>query len=397
MPTIALAHSGERHRSLEHVLALVHAALDHLGGIDAFIKPGQNVVIVPCEAASCWSQEACATDPLVTRALVHLAQNAGAARVQVLEPDADPIEMRALELGGERRSIALPAALLEADVSIAVPKAKTDFTDLISSTMEMWAAAMVRPPRTFDESDDARIERLADIMALIRPDLWVTDALICGEGDGPLANTPRWCGCILAAADPVAMDAAIAKLLGFDFKKLRAAAAGEERGLGSRAPIVWLGTSVERVCFSAWPAHQGFSHLPLRVLIGGDVTRWGTVGHVKSALDLLQRQGALEMAMRAKGTPTILIGDVQDAEFEQYIEEGPYIVFDDAARPEYKNDPRVLFVPGHPVMDEALPQLMRGLGLPGVRRNKKAASVSAAAVAALAVGAILGAGAIRRG
>lgn len=398
MPTVAIAHSEERHRSFEHVLTLVREALHHLGGIEAFVKPGQTVLVVPSEAAVCWSQEACSTDPLVTRALIRLARNAGAAQVHVFESSGGSLNTREVEVaeGKVLGRVAVPAAVLDADVIIAAPKAKTDFLDWISSTTDMWAAAVVPPRRTFYDSNDIRIAWLTDILALIRPDLWITDALICGEGDGPLANTPCWCGCILAASDPVAMDVAIAKLLGFDPQKLRGASEAEERGLGRRAPIVWLGISVERVYFQAWPARQGFSHLPVRVRIGGGVTRWGTAGHVKSALDLLLRQGALEQATRAKGTPTILIGDVEDAEFERHVAEGPYLVFDDSARGEYKKDPRVFFVPGHPVMEEALPELMRGLGITRERRSTRASSASAAAVAALAVGAVLGAGAMMR-
>lgn len=397
MPTIAIAHTKEKHRSFECVLALVQETLHHLGGIEAFVKPGQKVVIVPTETASCWSQEACATDPLVTRALVCLAQNAGAASVQVLKSSGGAEETREVELAGVAPGmVAVPVALIEADVSIAAPKAKTHFIDLIASTMQMWAAAVIRSPRPSDAGSDASLDRLADIMTLIRPDLWIVDALVCGEGDGPLANTPHWCGCILGGADPVAMDATIASLLGFDPKKVRALSCAEERGLGAHGPIVWLGTSVDRVCFHAWAAREGFSHLPVRLSMGSGVTSEGTAGHVKSALDLLLCQGALEQAIRAKGTPTILIGDVEDPEFERHLEEGPYLVFDDAARPEYRNDPRVFFVPGHPVMDEALPELMRGLGLLGEEPSN--ASAGAAALAAFAIGAALGAGAmIRRG
>ena len=90
-------------------------------------------------------------------------------------------------------------------------------------------------------------------------------------------------------------------------------------------------------------------------------------------------------------------------------------MFDDAARPEYKNDPRVHFVGGHPVLRGAMPQLLRGLGveLPAKAVQKaeqierrvehslefggmarKAANYAApAAVAALAVlGGLMGAG-----
>ena len=58
-----------------------------------------------------------------------------------------------------------------------------------------------------------------------------------------------------------------------------------------------------------------------------------------------------------------MVGEIDDPLFEEHLQEGPYIVFDDAAKPEYKSDPRVYFVPGHPVLQTALPELMRGLGL----------------------------------
>ena len=48
--------------------------------------------------------------------------------------------------------------------------------------------------REFNHGDEDMIARFVDIMTVSRPDLCVVDALICGEGDGPIANLPRWCG-----------------------------------------------------------------------------------------------------------------------------------------------------------------------------------------------------------
>jgi len=123
----------------------------------------------------------------------------------------------------------------------------------------------------------------------------------------------------------------------------------------------------------------------------------------------------LKQVIFLKGTPTIMIGDVEDPAFEEHLRQGPYVVFDDAARPEYKKDPRVYFVPGHPVLRTAMPELFKGMGveLPGnavmkaqqLQRRavhnieygsmaRKVATVAApAAVAALAVlGGMVGAG-----
>jgi hypothetical protein len=58
-----------------------------------------------------------------------------------------------------------------------------------------------------------------------------------------------------------------------------------------------------------------------------------------------------------------MIGAVEDPAFEEHLREGPYVVFDDAALPRYKEDPRVTFIPGHPVLREGMPGLMRGMGV----------------------------------
>ena len=50
MPTIAVVHSDERHLSFEKVLEMVREALGHLGGIRAFVKPGQRFLSSPSKA-----------------------------------------------------------------------------------------------------------------------------------------------------------------------------------------------------------------------------------------------------------------------------------------------------------------------------------------------------------
>jgi hypothetical protein len=40
--TVAIAHTSERHRSPERVLALEREALAHLGGITRFVQPARR-------------------------------------------------------------------------------------------------------------------------------------------------------------------------------------------------------------------------------------------------------------------------------------------------------------------------------------------------------------------
>lgn len=50
--------------------------------------------------------------------------------------------------------------------------------------------------------------------------LTIVDGIIAGEGDGPLAPTPKHIGVLLGGMDRVAIDSAIAGLIGFDEQKI---------------------------------------------------------------------------------------------------------------------------------------------------------------------------------
>ena len=397
--TVSIAHTKEKHRSHERVLALVREAVGHLGGMSAFVEPGQTVLLKPNLTVFYSAEEGCTTDPLVIGAVIRLAKEAGAKRVQVAESSggffssldcmritgvaavaeregaelidlgSDAVPNRTVKVpnGEVIQEVPLPAPLLDSDVIINLPKAKNHHIEPISGALKNWVGAVNQQWRHHNHGDDDMIGRFVEIMSVSRPALCIVDALIAGEGDGPIANLPRWCGCILASSDPVATDVSIARLLGHDWRQLKFAAEAERRGLGVREPVQYLGVPIEQVAFSAWKPHENFDYLPLNFLVGNGVTLAGTVGHVKSVLDSMLRRGDLNHVLWFKGTPTIMIGEIDDPDFEQHLREGPYVVFDDAAKPKYKTDPRVYFVPGHPVLRTAMPELMKGLGvsLPG--------------------------------
>lgn len=398
-PEVAVARTLEKHRSPERVLALVREAVDRLGGMRAFVRPGQTVLIKPNVTVFYSTEDGCTTDPLVVGALIRLAREAGAARIQVAESSggffssrecmritgitavAEKLGAEAIDLGSDDvpnrvvpipdgrvlREVPLPVPLLDADVVIDVPKAKNHHIEPISGALKNWVGVVNQRWRGDHHGDAAMIGRFMDIMTVSRPTLCVVDAIIVGEGDGPIANLPRWCGCILASTDPVATDVAIARLLRRPTEPLRFAEEAERRGLGSRGPITFLGVPIEEASVPAWPGHEGFDYLPLNLIVGEGVSLEGTIGHVKSVLDSMLRRGELAKVIGLRGTPTIMIGAADDPDLERHLDEGPYVVFDDCAHPRYKDDPRVHFVPGHPVLQTAMPALMDALGvaLPG--------------------------------
>ena len=394
--TVAIAHTTEKHRSQERVLTVVREAIDLLGGIGRFVKPGDTVLLKPNLTVFYSAEEGCTTDPLVVGALVRLAKEAGAARVIIGESSGeffDSIQCMSItgvaavaekegaevvDLGSDstlNRDVKLPSGaivprpvpLLDADVIINVPKAKTHHYEPVSGALKNWMGTCNQNWRQIHHGDDDSIRRFVEIMRHRKPDLNVVDALIAGEGDGPIANQPHWCGCILASTDPVATDVSIARLLNQENSKIsfKYTEEAERQGLGTRTDIEYVGRNIEDVRINAWSGHEGFDYLPINFLVGTGVSLAGTIGHVKSAIDSMLRRNDLNNLIWLKGTPTIMIGNIEDPNFEEHLREGPYLVFDDAAQEKYKNDSRVHFVPGHPVLRDAMTGLLAGLGADG--------------------------------
>lgn len=390
---IAVAHTKEKHRSTDRVTALVRQAVDLIGGMSRFVKPGQTVLIKPNQTVYYSAEEGCTTDPTVVAGVIRLAKAAGAGRVQIAESSggffnsitcmeitgmATMAEREGAELvdlgrcktrearipnGRVIQSCPIPEPLLDADVIVDCPKAKNHHIQPISGALKNWVGAVNAEWRQLNHGKPEMFGKFMDIMSVTRPHLCIADALIAGEGDGPIANLPHWCGCVLASDDPVAMDVSLCRLLGHDWHELKFIHEAVARGIGIAKPIRYVGEQFESVCIPAWHPHHGYDYLPINFLVGEGVTLEGTVGHVKSVIDSMLRRGELEEVIWLRGTPTIMIGGIEDPNFEQHLEEGPYVVFDDAALPKYKTDPRVHFVPGHPVLRDAMPQLQAGLGV----------------------------------
>lgn len=77
------------------------------------------------------------------------------------------------------------------------------------------------------------------------------DGTVCGDGAGPRTMTPKVENYILAAADPVAIDAVAAKMMGFDPLSIPYLRMCHERGLGTADPraIEVVGEDVAGVNF----------------------------------------------------------------------------------------------------------------------------------------------------
>src|SRR6476661_1016434 len=193
--TVAIAQTGEKHRSQQRVLNLVREALSHLGGIGAFVRPGQTVLIKPNQTVFYSAEEGCTTDPLVVGALIRLVKEAGAARVQVAEssggffPSSECMSItgmtavaeaegaEVIDLGSDStpnrtvqipnglflKECPIPVPLLDADVIIDAPKAKNHHIEPISGALKNWVGSVNQNWRNHNHGDAEHIPRFMDI------------------------------------------------------------------------------------------------------------------------------------------------------------------------------------------------------------------------------------------
>jgi uncharacterized protein (DUF362 family) len=211
-------------------------ALDALGGVGRFVKPGDVVANKPNASFISPPEWGATTHPIVLCALMDLCFEAGARRAIVVDytlgPSgrcfartgiADAVAMypnaKLVALSEEREfspiDVPLGAALhkttianvvTKADVFINLPSAKAHTATKVSLGLKN-LMGLVWDRQTFHNDMDIHVG-IADLATVLRPDLTIIDAFVLLQTGGPsgpgdVANF----GGIVAGTDPVAVDA----------------------------------------------------------------------------------------------------------------------------------------------------------------------------------------------
>ncbi len=242
--------------------AITRAAVAALGGIERFVKAGDDVIVKPNICVDYRSYEyAATTNPEVVAALVELCLGAGAKHVRVMDnpfggsPESAYARSgiaEAVAAAGGRMEAMVPAkfretdipegrdirrwpvyqGVLAADVVINVPIAKHH--NLARLTLGGKNLMGVIQNRGGIHRDLG--QRIADLVSLVRPQLTVVDAVRTLMNHGPTGGNlgdVRLTETVIASHDVVAADAYAATLFdltGPDIAYVRAAA---EMGLGT--------------------------------------------------------------------------------------------------------------------------------------------------------------------
>lgn len=250
-------------RKGKDIPATVRAAIAALGGMSAFVKTGETVVVKPNIGWDRTPEQGANTHPLVVRTVVELCLEAGAKKVMVFDRTCnDPrrcyvesgiqaaveglksdrvsveqIDRRAfvdvaIKNGIDQQTWSFYQPALDADRFINLPVAKHHGISTLTLGMKNLMGVIGGNRGTLHRNIG---EALADINTVIRSDLTVIDAtriLVANGPQGGRLEDVRVLDTIIASADLVAADACAATLFGHRPEEIPTIVAGAKRGLG---------------------------------------------------------------------------------------------------------------------------------------------------------------------
>jgi uncharacterized protein (DUF362 family)/Pyruvate/2-oxoacid:ferredoxin oxidoreductase delta subunit len=250
--------------------------LGPLGGMGAFVLPGERVLIKPNMLSAKAPEKAVTTHPEVLRGVIGLVKEAGGVplvgdspgigstrRVAeksgmwrvIEETDAEFAEfMESVEVAGQgmfkRFEIARP--YMEADRLINLAKLKThEMMTMTCAVKNLFGAIIGTGKAAWHLKAGADREMfsrmLLEIYLIRKPDLNIVDAVVAMEGNGPGSGDPRHVGLLLGGVNPVAVDVIAAECVGIPKKLLHIERMAEKLHLdgADRADIRTVGTAPE--------------------------------------------------------------------------------------------------------------------------------------------------------
>ncbi len=246
----------------ESPAAITMRALAAIGGIERFVKSGDDVVIKPniCNANH-GPEYASTTNPEVVATLVTLCLGAGAKRVRVMDfPFSGSAQAaykisgieEAVQAAGGEMEIMIPAKyvdvdiplgrdlktwtfyqpILAADVVINVPIAKHhSLARLTLAGKNLMGTIQNRSAMHRNLG-----QRIADLTSLVQPELTVMDAVRMLMANGPTGgnlNDVKVANTVIASHALVAVDAYTSTLFGLQPHDIAYTAAAADMGLGT--------------------------------------------------------------------------------------------------------------------------------------------------------------------
>ena len=249
--------------------------LEPLGGMGAFVKPGQKVLLKVNLLAAKPPERAITSHPEIIRAVANAVRQGGGEPVIGDSPagavkgvkrywketgiGALAEEMKIPVLNFEtsgvvrkvvgKKSYYLAKPVVECDVLISLPKMKTHGLLMLTGAVKNMYGAIPGLRKAELHRDNPRPSDFAsvvvDIYSQAKPHLTILDGIQGMEGNGPASGDLRWMKMLLASADGVALDATFARLVGVKPRDVFTTRIAGERGLGEVDSIEVMGERLE--------------------------------------------------------------------------------------------------------------------------------------------------------
>jgi len=271
------AHSYE----VETLRTSLESLLQPLGGMAAFVKPGNRVLLKPNLLTGARPGKECVTRPEMVYCVAQLVQEAGGepflgdgpafgsaygvAKANGLLPFIEALNLPIVEFHGKRYQtvsdtfdhLRLSKEAMAADVVINLPKVKShvqltltlgvkNLFGCVPGKMKAWWHMEAGKDR------DRFGEMLVETARAINPNLTILDGIIGHEGNGPSGGEPRFLGLLAASADVFALDRAVVEVLAADPAAIPTIAAAERLGLSNLENIEFPHLCPEALKVSDW-------------------------------------------------------------------------------------------------------------------------------------------------
>ncbi len=133
---------------------------------------------------------------------------------------------------GNLKILEFPKPLIDADSLVTIPVPKTHNVSIMTGALKnQWGTI----PRYRHHYHDRVHEVIAEINKGLQVHFAVADATVCTEGEGPRTGIPKAVNSVFASHDLVALDSALATLMGFKLQELPFLAHSKKQGIGSDA------------------------------------------------------------------------------------------------------------------------------------------------------------------
>ena len=257
-PSVSLirAQSYER-QSLQDALSTL---LQPLGGMAAFVKPGDRVLLKPNLLTGSRPGKECTTRAELVYCIAQMVQAAGGkpflgdspafgsakgvAAANGYLPMIEELNLPIVDFHGKRYETAgdtfnhllLSKEVMEADVVINLPKVKSHSQLMLTLGVKNLFGCVPGKMKAwwhmeFGKDRDRFGQMLVETARAINPNLTILDGIIGHEGNGPSGGEPRTLGILGASPDVFALDRAMVEILNVAPDVVPTIAAGARLGL----------------------------------------------------------------------------------------------------------------------------------------------------------------------